>query len=191
MALSASPRARSAGILEPARPAFRNNLLGTCSDGIDERLPSLVGDAQRRDGALRLVERFSDDKRDGLAEEAHLVVLQDMQPLAGRRIDARLVRQIGQLFGIEMGEDGKHTGHAFDGGGLHAADPAETGRGADDDGIGLAGLVEIGGIAGATAHLARAVDAGLGFADKLGRHATSPAISSARMMVRGSSSTLK
>ena len=39
-----------------------------------------------------MVERIGDDDRDGLAVEAHLVVLQHVQPLADGGIDQALVR---------------------------------------------------------------------------------------------------
>ena len=58
---------------------------------IDDRPLGRVGDAQRRGGALGLVERVGDDDRDRLAVEADVVVLQHMQPLADGRIDVALV----------------------------------------------------------------------------------------------------
>ena len=47
--------------------------------------------AQRGGGALGLIERIGDDDRDGLAVEAHLIVLQHVQPLADCRVDRTLV----------------------------------------------------------------------------------------------------
>ena len=77
------------------------------------------------------------------------------------------------------------TGAAAD-----AGNPAEADRRADDDRVGLARLVEIGRIAGAACDLGASVDAGQRCSDDVRRHAASPAISRARTMVRGNSSTL-
>ena len=49
---------------------------------------------QLRGRAFGIVERLGGDDRDGLAVEAHFIVLQHVQPLANCRIDRALVSVI-------------------------------------------------------------------------------------------------
>ena len=62
----------------------------------------LVIDTNRQRRVLGLVQGFGDHDRDRLAEKPDLVVLQDVQPLAGGWIDEALVlpvRQVGARSG--------------------------------------------------------------------------------------------
>src|SRR3954454_15884820 len=57
--------------------------------------------------------------------------------------------------------------------------------------VGLAGLVELGGIGGRPGNLLTAVNAADGLSDESGGHARAPAVSTARTMARCISSILK
>ena len=140
---------------------------------------------------LGLVQGLGDHDRDRLAEKPDLVVLQDVQPLAGGWIDEALVLPIRQAGRVLVGDDREHARHVGGRRRVDRAYPAKAHRARDDDGIGLAGLVELGGVARMPGDLGGAVDPRQGLADRHGAHAGSPVISRARTMVRRSSSTLK
>ena len=89
-----------------------------------------------------------------------------------------------------MRDDRHNAGHALDACAVDPDDGAETDRRADDHRMQLPGLVEVGRIARSAGDLGAPVDAGQRLSDDAGRHAISPAISSARTIVRGSSWTL-
>ncbi|MCY1240509.1 hypothetical protein D9M72_533620 [compost metagenome] len=92
---------------------------------IDEQRPRLIGHAERCGGALGVIERVGNDERNRLAIKAHGIVLQHVQPLAGGGVDAGLVREIGQLLGVAVRDDGDDAGHALDLGSLKSRDAAK------------------------------------------------------------------
>ena len=150
----------------------------------------LVIDTNRQRRVLGLVQGFGDHDRDRLAEKPDLVVLQDVQPLAVRRIDEALLLPVRKSRRVLVGDDREHARHVG-GRRVDPAYPPKAHRARDDDGIGLAGLVELGGVAGKPGDLGGAVDPRQGLADRHGAHAGSPVIARARTTVRRSSSTLK
>jgi hypothetical protein len=140
---------------------------------------------------LGLVQGFGDYDRDGLAEEPHLVVLQDMQPLAFVGIDKAFVLAIRQAGRVLVGDDGQHAGHGSRCRRVDPGHPAEAHRTRDDDRMSLARLIELGRVARESGDLGAAVDPRQGLADRHRAHAASPVISRVRTTVRRSSSTLK
>ncbi len=157
---------------------------------VDDGPLGCIADAQRVGGTLRVVERVGHDDCNGLAVEPDLIVLEDMEPLADLRIDEGLVRSIGQARGVAVTDDLDDSRHGPHWRFVQRCHPAEAGSRADDHGMELGVLVEVGRIACGARDLGPPVDACHRFPNRGDGHAVPPAISSARTIVRGSSSTL-
>ena len=93
---------------------FRNDGLCLRVGRIDDRPLGRIGDAQRRGGALGMVERVGDDDRNGLAVEADLIVLQHVQPLADGRVDRSPCAARRQAGRVEVADHRDDAGHALD-----------------------------------------------------------------------------
>src|SRR5688572_24112751 len=89
-----------------------------------------------------------------------------------------------------MRDHSDNAGHRLDTGASDFRYPAKADGRADDDGVELARLVEVGGIMCPAGDLGASVDTSHGPANDVHIHATSPAISSARTMVLGNRPTL-
>jgi hypothetical protein len=80
--------------------------------------------------------------------------------------------------------------HVRSGPRIDASDPTQTDGSADDSGVSLSTLVELGCVSSASCDLGAAIDAEERLFDHAHCHGTSPAISRVRTMVRGGNSTL-
>ncbi len=138
---------------------------------------------------LRLIERFGDDDGDRFSEEAYFGALQHVKPFSRRRIDRSAVFVVGKPLRVEVAYDSHDARHFLNRCAVNRFYSTEPDSTAHDDCVGLAFLVELGRVCGLASDLQAAVDARQGFTDSR-RHATSPAISSARTIVAGRSFTL-
>ena len=172
-----------------ALAGLRDDRLGLGIARIDDDSLRRIADPERHSGTFGLIQRLGDDERDRLAEEAHLIVLEHVQPLARRRIDAAPMRLIIETRRVEMADDREHAGHVRHRIGVDRGDAAEANAARDDHRISLVRLVELHGIAGFSRHLGAPVDARKRLTNDC-VHAISPAISSARTMVRCNRSSL-
>ena len=114
-------------------------------------------DLDRLGGVLRLQQRLRDHKRDGIADEAHLVGRQrrSRRPLHGRAVavverDDAFERAIGGEIGA--GIDAEHARHAARRGGIDALDHAMGNAAADHDRIDFAGKLDVVGVAALPTH---------------------------------------
>ncbi len=138
-----------------------------------------------------MIESVCNNDGDGLTVEAHIVILQDVEAFTDGGVDAGLVRQIRQLLRIAVRYQRHDAGHALDLGALDPGHAAETDGSAGDHGVELIRLVEIGGVMCRASDFGATIHTGQRLSNEGHAHATSPAISSARTIVRGKSSTLK
>ena len=100
-------------------PDLRRPLLDRMEDA-DHRRQRRPVDLDRLDRIARLIDRFGDDKRHGVADMAHLVPRQDRIGRAGERIDFQIeqARQIAEILDVLGGQDRRHAGQAAGAGGI-------------------------------------------------------------------------
>ncbi len=173
-----------------ARGGLWDDRLRVWIGGGDHWLSSRIGDAECIGGSFRVVDRVGHDDRNWLAVEPDLIVLEDMEPLPNGRINRSLVGLIGQARSVEVADDLDDSGHSQNCVPVDPRNSAETSGRTDDHRIELSVLVEVGRISGSACDFRLPVHTGQRSSDHVRGHATSPAISRARTMVRGSSSTL-